>query len=190
MILTTVDGNFIFRGPLNIFFGETHKHFRFLIADLFNLAGWDQDFLTRIPVAGFDNEIADRPTLFIDNEISDLTDLPVARLNMIAANGLSAAEMFVFPVFMFLVGLYPIHQKGQGNRNRADARHPAAIPVRRPAVIAVILDLELTGNRFVRFDRRTVFNLFFVQLYVKCFLGLVQFPECMGGEENEASRQP
>jgi len=114
MILTTVDGNFIFRGPLNIFFGKAHEYFRFLIADSFDLTGWDQDFLPRIPMPGFDNQFANRPTFFIDHKICDVADLSVACFDVIAAHGLSAAEMLVFPVFMFLVRFYPIHQKRQG----------------------------------------------------------------------------
>ncbi len=100
-----MNGDFIFCSSLNVFFGETHEHFRFLIADSFDLARRDQDFFARIPVAGFNDQIANRPTLFIDDEINDVADLSVACFDVITANGLSAAEMLVFPMFMFLVRL-------------------------------------------------------------------------------------
>ena len=104
-MLTAVNGDFIFCSPLNVFFSETHEHFRFLIADSFDLTRRDQDFFARIPVSGFNDQIANRPTLFIDHEISDVADISVACFDVITVNGLSAAEMFVFPMFMFLVGL-------------------------------------------------------------------------------------
>src|SRR5208283_3045779 len=116
-------------------------------------------------------------TLFIYHKICDVTDLSVARLNVIAAKILSASEMLVFPVLMFLMSLYLVLQKRQADRIRAEAPHPAAIPVRRPAVITVIFDLILAGDRLVRFNRWTVLNLFFAQLYMQRLLGLVQFPK-------------
>jgi len=38
--------NLIFRSLLNICFSKADEHLRFLITDSFDLAGWNQDFLT------------------------------------------------------------------------------------------------------------------------------------------------
>src|SRR5258706_7598011 len=62
-----------------------------------------QDFLSRQPLAGIDDHVANGPGFVVDNKIFDVTELAVGRLNRIADNVLHAAQMRT------------IHLSGEGN---------------------------------------------------------------------------
>ena len=68
--------------------------------------------------------------------------------------------------------------------------NPVALPVIRPAVIAVILLFILPRHRLVRLNRRTVLNLFPGQIHAQDFSGVMQAAKGMGREQHLPPRQP
>ena len=61
--------------------------------------GEDQDFPPGQPVARIDDQVAYRPSLVVDEEILDVTDLAIRGLNMVAAYGMSATQIRVIVLF-------------------------------------------------------------------------------------------
>jgi hypothetical protein len=103
---------------------------------------------------------------------------------------MSAAEMFVVPAMM-LMGLYFLFcGRGQDDRIFAGAPHSTAIPVSRPAVVSIIFFLVLAGNRPMRFDRRTKFDLLPGEVHEQSFLISVPMAESVRRKQDVPLVQP
>src|SRR5450830_1447356 len=142
-------GDRMLRGILNIRLGEVDNHFRFLVADSFDLAGWDADFLTRIPVTSLDDQLTDCPAPVVNKEAGHVPDLSVGRLDRIAGHLASALKMLVVPVVIQPAGLQLVLQRWYKYGIATHSPHGVPSPVRRPTVVAVVLDFELARDRFV-----------------------------------------
>ena len=78
---------------LDGFPGQIDEHGGFLVADPVNRARGYLHLFARKPVAGFDDQLADPPTLVVHHKIADVTEQPVAGLKVVTADGEGAAQM-------------------------------------------------------------------------------------------------
>ena len=73
--------------------GQIHEHRGFVVTDPVHFARRNPHLLAGEPVAGFDDQLPDRPALVVHHKIADVADDAVAGLKMIAVHGLRAAQM-------------------------------------------------------------------------------------------------
>src|SRR5450759_1226058 len=125
-------------GILDVRLGKRNDHFRFLVADSFDLAGWDADFLTRIPVTSLDDQLTDCPAPVVNKEAGHVPDLSVGRLDRIAGHLASALKMLVVPVVIQPAGLQLVLQRWYEHGIAAHSPHGVPSPVRRPVIIAAV----------------------------------------------------
>jgi hypothetical protein len=101
--------------------------------------------------------ITNRPDVVVDDEILDVTNLAVRRLDVIPADFVSAPQM-VIPRFFAFGGFPPF----------CAFSHEVALispsvwagPVDRPSIIPVIILLKLAGNGPVAVQGWTILDLF------------------------------
>jgi len=110
---------FDFRGLLDVRFGEVHEHGGIFVADPVDLAGRDQDFLARVPVAGFDDQFAYRPALAVHHEAGHGANRSVGRMNVVTCHRPGAAQMNVIPLIV------PVMGQGSGVNSGVTIGEPA-----------------------------------------------------------------
>src|ERR1035437_5576539 len=116
-------GEFMFRGLLNFSHGEAQVYFRLFVADSLDLARWAPNFLARIPVAGFDDQLANCPAPVVDQETGHVAYRSVGRFNVVASHFPYAAKMFVVSVVVLLYGLHFLFRVWQDCRVAAEPPH-------------------------------------------------------------------
>jgi hypothetical protein len=80
---------------LHGFPGQIYKHRGFVKTDTVNRAGWYLDLFAGKPMAGFDDQLTNRPTLGVHHKIAEMTDLSIASLDTVTAYGLRASQMCI-----------------------------------------------------------------------------------------------
>src|ERR1035441_9630563 len=78
---------------LNDFHGHIHEYRGVRITDPGHLARRYLHFLAGKPVAGFDDQVTNRPALGVYHKIADVADDSVVFLEMVAAHRLRASQM-------------------------------------------------------------------------------------------------
>lgn len=179
---------------LDCFHALTDKHSGGVPTDSCDLAGGDLDLFAGKTMAGLDDQLAQGPSLVVHHEITHVAGSPVARLQEVTRDGLGAAQMRVGGF-----GRRPRRRGGCGrkgfrgqfqNGKTAQAPQAVALPVVRPAVVAVILFFILSRHRFVRVDGRAVLDLVAGQVDEEGFAGVMKFAKGVGREQHFTPRQP
>jgi len=83
----------MFRTVLDGFLGQAYEHRGFVETDPGNFVRRDQHLFAGEPVAGFDDQLTDRPAFIVHHKIADVADDPVVGLEMVAAHGLRVSQM-------------------------------------------------------------------------------------------------
>ncbi len=116
-----------------------------------------------------------------------MANLTVYALDVIASHVVSAAQVRIpgFPTEVS-VGLlsWSTHQVGR------ISPHEWAGPIRRPPIETVIIQLELSRNRFVTNQARTIFNLFFGQIDGDVLLLFTDGCQRIRRDQNLSAKQP
>ena len=138
--------------------------------DLAPPVGRNQHLLARPPVLGIDHEVTDRPLGLVDHDILDMADASVGGFDIIAGHLVGAAELGIAKIAgLHILGVFG--GRGRRDRHRPCRNHPAgcriakaAIPIGRPAVIAVDVGLHLARHRLVTGKARRVLDLLLVEI--------------------------
>ncbi len=188
--------------------GEIDEHCLLAPTDALDPLGRNQDLLPRPPVPRIDDQITHRPGLVVDDEILDVTNLPIGRLDAMAAHIARAPQMGI-PTVLVASGspqcVRVRHAGGIGVQSGwitpwrgfsllssvADkvwivtgSPHVWATPIHRPSVVPVIGLLELSRYRLVAVQRRTVLNLLLRQTRHDVLLFLVHGDQCIRGDQH------
>ena len=81
-----------------------------LAVNLFDPFGRYQNMLARPPIAGVNDQVADRPVFVVDHEIGQMADRVITSLDVIAGKFLGIAEMRVVgDLPRSIEGVQPVH---------------------------------------------------------------------------------
>ena len=91
MVIFSADRkDIVFRRLADSILCQIHEHLGFRITDSIDLARRYQYLLAGKPASGLDDQVTNRPTLIVHHKISDVSDYSIARLDVVAADGLCA----------------------------------------------------------------------------------------------------
>jgi len=91
-----------FRCQLDGFASEFDRNGAFGPTHVFDPEGRDENFLSGPPVAGVDDQIADRPRFIVKDEILDVTNLAILGLDMVARHFMTAPKVMI--VLILILG--------------------------------------------------------------------------------------
>ena len=67
------------------FLGQVDEHLRFVVADPVDVFRGNHHLFAGKPMAGFDDQVTDRPGIAVDDEVGDVADFSIIGLDMVTA---------------------------------------------------------------------------------------------------------
>ena len=143
--------------------------------DALNPLRCNQDFFPRPPVVGVNNEITNRPSIVVNDEILNVAKLAVHSLDMMTAHTVSAAQIGV-PSYNARCGsrLLPMVSRcAVTDKIWKGTPTVGTAPIGRIIIMPIIGLLKLVRDRFVGVQGRAFFDLLFGQIHADVLFFLI-----------------
>src|SRR5664279_2539028 len=159
----------------------------------------NENLLPWPPVLRIDDQVMNAPVGIFDEEVIDVADVAVARMDMVPGYRFDTAKVRIVVTAsgssnVFLATTGPLQrQRRQGASPVAiseTAHIQSRVPVRAPAIVIVDIGLDLPRHRSFGIYIRTVLDLLHGQPNSKLTSLRIEVPQGEGRQENFATGEP
>src|ERR1017187_1834134 len=141
---------------------------------------------------GVNDQITNRPSLIVYDEILNVAKLAVQGLDMMTAYAVSAAQMGI-PPFHARCGnpvLSMVPRFTVPHKIRKGTPTVEAAPIDRIIIMPIVSLFKLVGNRLVSVQGWTIFDLFFGQINGDILFFFIQCDQRIRRDQNLPIREP